>query len=124
RRIINNGALYVKNDTIEGIGESQTILEKYPDVESIDLHRHIILPGFIDVHAHAGHSLIYTLIKDTIYWMKVHNYMYNHCLSDEFWAVESRFAATQRACFGITTGLSVMGSQSMCYKESYVDKQV
>lgn len=67
RRIINNGALYVKNDTIEGIGESQTILEKYPDVESIDLHRHIILPGFIDVHAHAGHSLIYTLIKDTIY---------------------------------------------------------
>ena len=124
RRIINNGALYVKNDTIEGIGESQTILEKYPDVESIDLHRHIILPGFIDVHAHAGHSLIYTLIKDTIYWMKVHNYMYNHCLSDEFWAVESRFAATQRVCFGITTGLSVMGSQSMCYKESYVDKQV
>lgn len=57
-------------------------------------------------------------------WMKIHNYMYNYCLSDQFWEVESRLAATQRACFGITTGLSVMGSQSMCYQESYVDKQV
>lgn len=124
RRILNNGAIYIKDDFIADIGESNKILKKYPDVQKYNLDRHIILPGLIDAHAHAGHSLIYTLVKDTIYWMKVHNYMYNHCLSDRFWEVESRFAAVQRACFGVTTGVSVMGSQSMCYKESYVDKQV
>lgn len=124
RRILDPGAIYVKNDRIQDIGNSQDILKKYPGLTKYDMSCHIILPGLIDVHAHAGHSLIYTLVKDTIYWMKVHNYLYNHCLSDRFWEVESRFAATQRAFFGTTTGLSVMGSQSMCYRESYVDKQV
>ena len=124
RRILNHGAIYIKGDLIQDIGESDRIINQYKDVKKYDLKNHIILPGLIDVHAHAGHSLIYTLVKDTIYWMNVHNYMYNHCLSDDFWKVESRFAATQRASFGVTTGLSVMGSQSMCYKESYVDEQV
>lgn len=123
RRIIDDGAIYVENNLIQDIGKSQDILKKYPNVEKINLNKHIIMPGLIDVHAHAGHSLIYTLIKDTIYWMKVHNYLYNHYLSDEFWKIESRFAALQRARFGVTTGLSVMGSQSMCYKESYVQHQ-
>ncbi len=124
RRIFDPGAIYVKNDLIKDIGNSQDILDRYPGLTCYDMSHHIILPGLIDVHAHAGHSLIYTLVKDTIYWMKIHNYLYNHCLSDQFWEIESRFAATQRAFFGVTTGLSVMGSQSMCYRESYVDKQV
>lgn len=125
RQILDDGALYIKDDIIQDIGNTDEILNKYSKgIKIYDFKNHIILPGFIDVHAHAGHALIYTLVKDTIYWMKVHNYLYNHCLSDDFWKVESRFAAMQRASFGVTTGLSVMGSQSMCYKESYVDEQV
>lgn len=124
RRILEDGAIYIVNDIIEDIGESKDIIAKYNGIHTIDMNKHIIMPGLIDVHAHAGHALIHTLVKDTVYWMDVHNRLYNHHLSDEFWRVESRFAAVQRATFGVTTGLNVLGSQSMCYKESYVDEQV
>lgn len=124
RRIIENGAVYVNNERITDVGSNNSILQKYPDAEVIDLSNHILMPGLIDTHGHAGHALMYTLVKDTIYWMDVHNDLYNNLLSDDFWHIESRLAALQRATFGVTTGVSVMGSQSMCYRESYVREQV
>ena len=36
------------------------------------------MPGLVDTHAHAGHALVSTVVKDTVFWMDVHNHIYSH----------------------------------------------
>lgn len=124
RRIIKNGGVAIDKGIIIDVGESDYIKTHYHSKETICLDNHILIPGLIDTHSHAGHSLLTTTIKDTIYWMNTHTNVYNNYLSDEYWKVESKLANLQRLKAGITTSVSVMGSESMCYKQSYVKSYI
>ena len=58
RRILEDGAIAVEGTRIAAVGSSEEILGKYSDAKKvINCEKKLILPGFIDVHSHAGHCL-------------------------------------------------------------------
>lgn len=50
--IIQSGAILIKNGKIEDVGESETILKKYPDEIFEDVKGQVIMPGMINPHHH------------------------------------------------------------------------
>lgn len=112
RRIINNGAVAIRDSRIVDIGDSDELSTKYIDASQIiDCKHKLILPGFIDVHAHAGHSLFKALAYDSIsYWMPIMTETYHNQTTDDFWYYEAKLAALERLKFGVTCGLSVMSN--------------
>lgn len=112
RRIIEDGALAIEGTRIKDIGKSAELLKKYPDAKKIiDCKDKLILPGFIDVHAHAGHGMFKALAYDSVnYWMPIMTETYHHHTTDEFWYKEGKLAALDRLKFGVTCGLSVISN--------------
>lgn len=49
---IKNPAILVEKGIIKEIEEEQTLLDKYPYVETVDCHQQNLLPGFVDPHTH------------------------------------------------------------------------
>ena len=47
-----NGAVYVKENVIEDVGNTEDIKNKYPDEEVIDVKGRVIMPGMICAHSH------------------------------------------------------------------------
>lgn len=114
RRVIENGAVVVTGNSITFVGDTQEALSKYHAKKIIDCSDHIIMPGLIDAHGHAGHSYTRFVVKDTQHWMPAMTYMYQHCVDDDFWYHEAKLSALQRLRAGVTTGVCVMGSQPRC----------
>ncbi len=110
RRIIENGAIVVKDNRIIDIGLADLILAQYnSDAKIIDCKRKMILPGLIDVHGHAGHSMFTMLGYATrSNWMPLMTHIYHHNTKDDFWYYEGKLAALTRMKYGTTCGLSVM----------------
>jgi imidazolonepropionase len=51
--VIADGAMLVRDGRIESVGSSEEIARQLPnDVEVIDARGHVVLPGFVDAHAH------------------------------------------------------------------------
>ena len=68
-------------------------------------------PGLIDAHGHGGHSLIKTLGSDTpTFWMRIVTPTYFHFTTPEYWYADGLLSALERLRFGVTCGVSVMGS--------------
>ncbi len=112
RRILENSGVAIKDGKICSVDKSEVLLEKYPDAKKIiDCKYKLILPGFIDVHAHAGHSMFKTLAYDAVsYWMPIMTEIYHHNTTDEFWYIEGKLAALERLKQGVTCGLSVISN--------------
>ena len=73
-----------------------------------------MLPGLIDAHGHASHCLIRTLGEQSTHWISMANEIYDRFTDDFFWYADGALAAAERLKFGITTGVSMMGSSSRC----------
>jgi len=114
RRVIKNGAVAVDKGMILHVGEAGEVKAKYPAKETINCSGRVIMPGFVDAHGHAGHSIFRFVIKDTKYWMPAMTHTYKHYVTDEFWYYEGRVTALERLKSGVTTGVCVMGSQPRC----------
>ncbi|WP_127753886.1 amidohydrolase family protein [Devosia sp. 1566] len=110
RRVISDGAIAIKGDRIIDIGTADEIAARHTAGEIIDGAGMAVIPGLIDVHAHAGHGLIKTMASgNSAEW-------YNACLqaytvgsTPEFWRAEAQLAALERVRFGVTTGVSLLG---------------
>lgn len=50
--IIENGALLVHGDKIVALGDSERLLQAYPDEEKLDASGCVVMPGFVDPHTH------------------------------------------------------------------------
>lgn len=50
--IIKNGAVLIRDETIEAVGESRSMLKKYPNEPRLDTGCCVILPGLVDPHSH------------------------------------------------------------------------
>ncbi|WP_411976588.1 imidazolonepropionase-like domain-containing protein [Sulfitobacter faviae] len=61
RRVIEAGAVAVQDGKIVAIGSASELTEQVEATEIIDCTGHVIFPGLVDVHAHAGHGLIKTM---------------------------------------------------------------
>jgi cytosine/adenosine deaminase-related metal-dependent hydrolase len=110
RRVIAGGAVAISGDRIVAVGDSGTLSAAYPSHRVIDATRKAILPGLIDVHAHAGHGLIKTLgLATDSGWEDTCHTAYTIASDAEFWAVEASLSALERLRGGTTTGVSYLG---------------
>jgi len=58
-------AMFVKSGKIEALGTNKYILEFQSDnVEIVDLHNQVVLPGFIDSHSHVALSSFFNDMVD------------------------------------------------------------
>ena len=65
----------------------------------------------IDAHGHGGHSLIKTIGSDTpTFWMRIVTPVYFNFTTPEYWYADGLVSALERLRFGVTCGVSVMGS--------------
>lgn len=113
RRIIPDGAVGIEKERITFVGTSEEA-GHYEASEVIDCKNHVVMPGFVDAHGHAGHSVFKSIVEDTSYWMPVMTHTYKNYIMDEFWYNEGRLSALERLHAGVTTGVCVLGSQPRC----------
>ncbi|MFU0506938.1 amidohydrolase family protein [Pseudaminobacter sp. NGMCC 1.201702] len=110
RSIINDGAVLVDGNKIVAVGDAAYFHNDQAE-EVIDCSGKVIIPGLIDAHGHAGHSLIKTLGSDTPYlWMRIVTPAYFHFTTPEFWLADGYVSALDRLRMGVTCGLSVISS--------------
>src|SRR3954470_24552822 len=111
RRILDDGAVAVDGDRIVAVGPADEIAAQYRAAETIDCRGKLVLPGLIDAHGHGGHSLIKTIGADTAsLWMRIVTPTYFHFTTPEYWYADGLVSALERLRFGVTCGVSVMGS--------------
>lgn len=110
RRVLPGGAVGVRDGAIVAVESDPARLE--PAREAIDAPGHIVLPGIVDSHGHAGHSLTRGLGEglDEGGWSDIVETIYFHASDIGFWEAESRLAALERLRFGVTTSVSMTGS--------------
>lgn len=51
-KIIENGAVYIRDDKIADIGKTNHLITQYPNAEKLDAHGKIVMPGNIVAHTH------------------------------------------------------------------------
>lgn len=110
RRIIENGAVAILKDLIIDVGTATSIESLYIADRVINASGMVIMPGLIDVHAHAGHGLIKTMgMEQGNDWEETCNEVYTVGSTPDFWFAEARLAALERLRFGVTCGVSLLG---------------
>ena len=110
RRIIDRGTVVISGDRIVAVGDAEEIAARYTAPKTIDASGKVVMPGLIDVHAHAGHGLIKTMgMEQAGHWEEICNAAYTTGSTPEFWYAEARLAALERLHFGVTTGVSLLG---------------
>jgi cytosine/adenosine deaminase-related metal-dependent hydrolase len=108
RWVIENGAIAVAEGRIVALGHADTVQVDADRV--IDISGHVVFPGLIDVHAHAGHGLVKSIgMHGGDRWEEICAEVYTQASPPEFWYAEARLAALERLRFGVTTGVSLLG---------------
>src|ERR1700685_336905 len=72
RRVIENGAVAVRGDSIVAVGPSADIAAQYDAAKIVDARGAIVMPGLINGHAHAAMSLFRGMADDLALddWLK------------------------------------------------------
>jgi cytosine/adenosine deaminase-related metal-dependent hydrolase len=111
RRVIAGGAVLIEGGRIAAVGETAALRAAHPGVAELNAHGKAVLPGLIDVHAHAGHTLVKTMGGgDSARWTESVEAIYPRGATPEFWGADGALAALERLKAGVTTGLSVFGA--------------
>lgn len=110
RRVIEEGAIAVRDGRIVAVDTVQALRDSVHAAQTVDCTGHIVFPGLIDVHAHAGHGLIKSMgMHGGDRWEDICGEVYTQVSPPEFWYAEARLAALERLRFGVTTGVSLLG---------------
>lgn len=113
RRIINDGAIAIEKGRIIDIGASEELDNKYSAKNTIEAARKVVMPGLIDTHGHAGHSLIKTVAENEgDGWIPIIEKFYYEATTPEYWYIDGLLAALERLKFGVTCGVSYLGSSA------------
>src|SRR5579863_3489287 len=64
RRLIQDGAVAVRGDSIVAVGPSTDIAAQYEATKTVDAHGAIVMPGLINGHAHVDMSLFRGMADD------------------------------------------------------------
>lgn len=106
RRVISDGAIAIDGGRIVAVGPTDDVSNAH---RHIDMPNAVAMPGLVDAHGHAGHSLIRTMADDLGAWMDACERVYLHGATPEFWRAEARLTATERLMAGTTASLSMLG---------------
>ncbi|CZR63597.1 probable atrazine chlorohydrolase/guanine deaminase [Phialocephala subalpina] len=113
RRIIENGAILVVEDTIKDIGLSTDLLAKYPSSATYDLENHIVIPGLISTHMHVVQSIFRGTADDVdlVSWMCDRIWvMQGNILPEEAYAA-ARLSIAEMLLGGTTTFLESLWAE-------------
>jgi cytosine/adenosine deaminase-related metal-dependent hydrolase len=113
--IYQPGFVAIKADKIAALGHMYELPAELEAAKIIDAKNHVVMPGLVDGHGHAGHCLIKTLAEssdgpDGGWWGQMAEDIYFRYTDEFFWQAEGALAAAERLKFGITTGVSMLGS--------------
>lgn len=110
RRVIPRGSIVIERGKIVAVGPTADIEASHSASEVMHAEGKVMLPGLIDVHAHAGHGLIKTMgMEQGNHWEEMCGEVYTQASPPEFWYAEARLAALERLRFGVTCGVSLLG---------------
>ncbi len=110
RRVLEDGGVAITGSRIAAVGSRAEIARDHPADTVIDGTRMALMPGFVDVHAHAGHGLIKTLgLAFDGEWERACHTAYTVASDTQFWAAEAALSAVERIRCGTTTGVSYLG---------------
>lgn len=110
RQVIETGAVAVHDGQIVAVGPADEIGRQVEPAEVVDCTGQVIIPGMVDVHAHAGHALVKSMgMHAGDRWEEICGEVYTQASPPEFWYAEARLAALERLRFGVTTGVSLLG---------------
>lgn len=90
RRIIRDGALAVKGDTILEVGKTDVLAKKYPAEKTLRANGMVVIPGMIDSHIHSAFQLSRGLADEVgeQKFLFERMYPYEGCMDDEdtYWS--------------------------------------
>lgn len=110
RRVIAEGAVAVLDGRIIAVDTAQALGGTVEAAEIVDASGHIVIPGLVDVHAHAGHGLVKSMgMHGGDRWEEICGEVYTQASPPDFWYAEARLAALERLRFGVTTCVSLLG---------------
>ena len=111
RRIIEDGAVAISGDRIVEVGPSADLEPRHVGKKIVDCHGKLVIPGLVDAHGHAGHSLIKTIAADSpSIWMRIVTPTYYHYATRDFWYADGLVSGLERLRAGVTTGASIIAS--------------
>src|SRR5437870_9760695 len=64
RRVIENGAVAIRNDRIVAVGGTADLAKQYHAYKRLDHPNSVIMPGLINTHTHAPMSLLRGIADD------------------------------------------------------------
>lgn len=67
---IENGAVAIKGNTIQGVGTIDEIKREYQAERVIDATNKLVMPGLIDAHIHTGIAIFRGVAQDMSNWMQ------------------------------------------------------
>jgi cytosine/adenosine deaminase-related metal-dependent hydrolase len=109
RTILYEGAIAIEKKRILDVGKTKCITESYNADIEIDASGMAVLPGLMDGHAHAGHSLLKSLGMHNNTWYQACEDIYSQASTEEFWYADALLTNLERLKFGTTTGVSFLG---------------
>jgi cytosine/adenosine deaminase-related metal-dependent hydrolase len=108
-RVVEDGAVAIDAGRIVAVGPSDEVVPAHQAQRRIDRPTGVAMPGLVDAHGHAGHSLIRTMADDLAGWMDACDRVYRHGATPQFWRAEAELTALEKLMAGTTTSLSMFG---------------
>src|SRR6267154_29472 len=106
RRIIEDGAVAVKDDVIVAVGLRTSVEAKYSAAQTVNASGKLVLPGFINGHTHAPMTLLRGLKDDVTLEEWLTKFIFPaeaRNVNEEFVRWGTRLAAAEQIRGGITT---------------------
>jgi cytosine/adenosine deaminase-related metal-dependent hydrolase len=110
RRVLEPGVVAITGNRIAAVGSPGEFSGAAASRE-IDATGMCVLPGLVDSHGHAGHSLAKTAAEGPDQnWLEVVENIYLRYSTEDYWYVEAQLGALERLRFGVTTAYSMLGN--------------
>ena len=114
RRVIENGAVAIGGNRILEVGPKGQIEARHQVDRVIDASGKVVMPGLIDGHGHAGHSLLKTLgVGRPGVWAETADRIYAEATDEEYWYADALLTSLERLKFGVTAGVTFLGGGTM-----------
>ena len=128
RRVLYHASIGIKQSRISVICPADEAKD-FTVKKILDGSGLLVMPGIIDSHAHAGHGLTKTLGTGGIGmpgdWDDFMETIYFRGTTTDFWKAEARLSGLERLKFGVTTGMSMLGSypryDDLTYAQAHVE---
>lgn len=102
---IEYGAVAIKGNRIQAIGNSKELESSYQAERIIDATNKLIMPGFIDAHIHTGMAIFRGVAQDMSNWMQKGLWPFQKHLKPE----ESKIGSMVNIIEGIKAGTTTFG---------------